>query len=161
MGNRAMAAALREIDTELEGKSRLFNQVILAAPDLDAEEFRTQIAPAMQRTAKRMTLYASSRDDALLASQYVHRAARAGDAGAGLVVVPGIDTIDVSAIDTSPWGHSYYGSSDPVLQDLQSLLGRALPPQDRTWLSPAERDGLTYWVFQDSRTAGINRETTR
>ncbi|HZN35615.1 MAG TPA: alpha/beta hydrolase [Pirellulaceae bacterium] len=153
MGNRALGAALREIDLELRGESRLFNQVILAAPDLDAEDFRTNIAPALRRTAKGLTLYASSRDDALLASQLLHRGPRAGDAGQGLVVIPGIDTIDVTAIDSSPWGHSYYGSSDPVLTDLKALLLQSTPAQDRTWLSPAERDGQTYWIFQPARTA--------
>jgi esterase/lipase superfamily enzyme len=148
MGNRALGVALREIDLELRGDSRLFNQVILAAPDIDAEDFRTNIAPALLRTANRLTLYASSRDDALLASQLLHRGPRAGDAGQGLVVIPGIDTIDVTAIDSSPWGHSYYGSSDPVLSDLKALLLLATPAQDRTWLSPADRNGLTYWIFQ-------------
>jgi len=156
MGNRALAAALREIELEMQGRSRLFNQVILAAPDIDADEFRMSIAPAMQRTAQRLTLYASARDDALLASQLVHHGPRAGDAGEGLVVVPGIDTIDVTAIDTSPWGHSYYGSSDPVLHDLRELFSRAIPPRDRTWLSPAERNGLTYWIFQPTRTAAAD-----
>jgi esterase/lipase superfamily enzyme len=161
MGNRALASALREIQLEMRSEERIFNQVILAAPDIDAAEFRNEIAPAMQRTAKGLTLYASSRDDALLASQLVHRGARAGDAGEGLVVIPGIDTIDVTAIDTSPWGHSYYGSSDPVLHDLQLLLSRALPPRDRSWLSPAERDGLTYWIFQPLRTASAESDSAR
>jgi esterase/lipase superfamily enzyme len=156
MGNRALAAALREIELEMHDQARLFNQVILAAPDIDADDFRHNIAPAMQRTAQRLTLYASARDDALLASQLVHRGPRAGDAGEGLVVVSGIDTIDVTAIDSSPWGHSYYGSSDPVLHDLRALFSRAIPPRDRTWLSPAQRDGLTYWIFQPTRTAGTD-----
>lgn len=154
MGNRALAAALREIELEMQDQSRLFNQVILAAPDIDAADFRTNIAPAMRRTSQRMTLYASSRDDALLASQLLHRGPRAGDAGEGLVVVQGIDTIDVTAIDSSPWGHLYYGSSDPVLQDLKLLFTMASAPQSRRWLSPAEREGLTYWIFQPTRTAG-------
>jgi esterase/lipase superfamily enzyme len=154
MGNRALGIALREIDLELRKEAKLFNQVILAAPDIDAEDFRANIAPAMQRTAQRLTLYASSRDDALLASQLLHRGPRAGDAGSGLVVIPGIDTIDVTAIDSSPWGHSYYGSSDPVLHDLKALFLQATPAEDRTWLSPAERNGLTYWIFQPTRLAG-------
>jgi esterase/lipase superfamily enzyme len=161
MGNRALAAALREIELEMRDSARLFNQVILAAPDIDADDFRNNIAPAMQRTAQRLTLYASSRDDALLASQLVHRGPRAGDAGEGLVVIPGIDTIDVTAIDSSPWGHSYYGSSDPVLHDLQTLLNRAVPPRDRSWLSPAQRDGLTYWIFQPARTASAADDSAR
>jgi esterase/lipase superfamily enzyme len=161
MGNRGLAAALREIDLEMRGESRLFNQVILAAPDIDADEFRMHIAPALQRTAQRLTLYASSHDEALMASQFVHRGPRAGDAGDGLIVVQGIDTIDVTAIDSSLWGHSYYGSSNPVLHDLRTLLSKAIPPGDRSWLSPAQRDGLTYWIFQPARTAEAIGGTTR
>jgi esterase/lipase superfamily enzyme len=161
MGNRALAAALREIELEMHDQARLFNQVILAAPDIDADDFRNNIAPAMRRTAQRLTLYASARDDALLASQLVHSGPRAGDAGEGLVVVDGVDTIDVTAIDSSPWGHSYYGSSDPVLHDLRALFSQAVPPRDRTWLSPAQRDGLTYWIFQPTRTAAGPGDSTR
>jgi esterase/lipase superfamily enzyme len=153
MGSRALAAALREIELEMRGQSRLFNQVILAAPDIDAEEFRIHLAPAIARASQRLTLYASSRDDALLASQFLHRSPRAGDARDGLVVVSGIDTIDVTAIDSSPWGHTYLGSNDPILQDLKLLFSDAAAPRDRSWLSPAERGGLTYWVFQPTRTA--------
>ena len=100
MGNRALTAALKELQLELRDQSRLFNQVILAAPDIDADEFRESIVPGMMQTANRFTLYASARDEALAASQLVHRGPRAGDAGRGLVVVPGIDTIDVTQIDT-------------------------------------------------------------
>ena len=153
MGNRALTTALKELQLELRGESRLFNQVILAAPDIDAAEFRNSIAPAMAATAKRVTLYASSRDEALAASQLVHRAPRAGDAGRGLVVIKDIDTVDVTAIDSSPWGHSYYGSTDPVLQDLAKLLTQAAPPAERTWLTPAEHEGLPYWVFLPAATS--------
>lgn len=161
MGNRALTAALREIELEMKDNARLFNQVILAAPDIDADDFRHNIAPALLRTSKRMTLYASSRDDALLASRLLHRGPRAGDAGEGLVVVNGIDTIDVTAIDSSPWGHSYYGSSDPVLNDLKAMLMLATPPHERTWLSPAELHGLPYWIFQPARTAAAEAPTPR
>jgi esterase/lipase superfamily enzyme len=161
MGNRALAAALREIELEMRDRARLFNQVILAAPDIDADDFRNNIAPAMQRTAKGLTLYASAHDDALLASQIIHRQPRAGDAGAGLILVPGVDTIDVTAIDNSLWGHSYYGSSHPVLKDLRALISRATPARDRTWLSPAERDGQTYWIFRPARTASVEGGVAR
>lgn len=153
MGNRALTAALKDLQLELREESRLFNQVILAAPDIDADEFRLSIAPAMTRTANRITLYASAKDEALAASQLLHRGPRAGDAGRDLVVVPGIDTIDVTAIDTSPWGHTYYGSSDPVLQDLAHLILRAAAPSERTWLAQHEAGGLPYWIFQPISTA--------
>jgi esterase/lipase superfamily enzyme len=153
MGSRAMSIALREIELEFRSQPRLFNHVVLAAPDIDADEFKKHIAPAMQRTANHVTLYASSRDDALRVSQLLHRGARAGDSGRGLVVLPGMDTIDVTAIDTSPWGHIYLGASDPVLQDLKYLFLYGYAPPERRWLSPAQREGLTYWIFEASQTA--------
>ncbi|QDU30053.1 hypothetical protein ETAA8_51720 [Anatilimnocola aggregata] len=152
MGNRALTTALREIDLELRDQARMFNQVVLAAPDIDADDFRDNIAPAIQRTAKQVTLYASANDIALGASRFFHRNARAGDTSRGLVLVAGMHTIDVSAIDGGPWGHSYYGASDPVLRDLHLLFG-SLPPERRTWLKSNELDGQTYWAFRPTDTA--------
>lgn len=146
MGNRALTTVLRELQLELKDESLLFNQVVLAAPDIDADEFRLNIAPNIQKTSRRITLYASSRDTALAASQLVHRFPRAGDSGEMLILVPGIETVDVSAIDGGPWGHSYYGSSDPILKDLAVLLG--VSTAEREWLASQVRDGLSYWVFQ-------------
>ena len=53
----------------------------------------------------------------------------------------GIDTIDVTAIDTSPWGHIYYGSSDPVLHDLKHLFLYGFPPQDAAGSPPPSAKG--------------------
>jgi esterase/lipase superfamily enzyme len=159
MGNRALTSALRDIDLQLRDEARLFNQVVLAAPDIDADDFRDNIAPAIQRTAKQVTLYASGNDIALGASRFFHRNARAGDTSRGLVLVPGMHTIDVSNIDGGPWGHSYYGASDPVLRDLHLLL-TSLPPERRTWLNMKELDGQTYWAFKPLGTAGSPALTT-
>ncbi len=154
MGSRALTQALRELELELKENSALFSQVILAAPDIDAEIFRRDLAPALVKASQRVTLYASSNDQALAASKQVHGYPRAGESGNGLVVMPGVDTIDVSAIDTSILGHSYYGSSNPILRDIYFLIHDALPAAQRRWLRPASYDGLTYWVFQQvQRTA--------
>ena len=148
MGNRALTAALKEVAQTETQQTPLFNKVVLAAPDIDAEIFRRDLAPAVVSTANHVTLYASSNDEALVASKRVHGFPRAGESGEGLVIVEGIDTIDVSAIDTSLLGHSYYGSSDSILTDLYHLINDALPANRRQWLQPMFRDGLTYWVFQ-------------
>ncbi len=147
MGNRALTTALRELHLELNDHARLFNQIVLAAPDIDAEVFRRDIAPAILKTANRVTLYASSNDQALIASKTVHGYARAGDSGDGLVVIPGIETVDVSSIDTSLLGHSYYGSNDSIIADMYHLLREKLSAQQRRWLRPALRDGLMYFIF--------------
>jgi esterase/lipase superfamily enzyme len=159
MGNRALTAALRDIDLQFRSEARLFNQVVLAAPDIDADDFRDNIAPAIQRTAKQVTLYASSNDIALSASRLLHRNPRAGDASDGVVLVPGMVTIDVSNINGGPWGHSYYGASDPVLRDLHLLL-TSLPPERRTWLNMKELDGQTYWAFKPLGTPSSPAMTT-
>ena len=133
---------------ELGEESALFNQIILAAPDIDAEIFCRDLAPALTSSSNRVTLYASSNDQALVASKQVHGYARAGDSGAGLVVLPGIETIDVSRLDTSLLGHSYYGSSNPILLDIRQLIEFALPAAQRHWLLPKTHGELTYWVFE-------------
>jgi hypothetical protein len=88
----------------------------------------------------------------------VHRYPRAGDS---IVLVPGIDTIDVSALEGGPWGHSYYGSSDPILQDIGQLLTKAAAPDQRQWLASSQQNGLTYWVFQSQTAAAGGSETIR
>jgi esterase/lipase superfamily enzyme len=160
MGNRALTVALRELHLQLAGESALFNQIILAAPDVDAEIFRRDLAPALIQSARHVTLYASSNDQALIASRKVHGYARAGDSGTGLVVLPGIETIDVSLLDTSFLGHSYYGSSYPILDDIGLLIHQALPAARRRWLVPRPYGELTYWVFEkisETATRGLPR----
>ncbi len=159
MGNRALTAALRELQLQLKQETALFNQVILAAPDVDAEIFRRDLAPALVQSAQRVTLYASSNDQALAASKRVHGYARAGESGPGLVVLKGIETIDVSTLDTSLLGHSYYGSSNPILLDIHQLIQDSLPAARRPFLQPRPYGSLTYWVFENIQ-ATATREMT-
>lgn len=145
MGNRALTKALHALSFRMERP--VFREVVLTAPDIDADVFRRDLAPQIVRTADRVTLYASSNDEALRVSKQIHGAPRAGDSGALLVVVPGIETIDVSGIDTSLLGHSYYGSNGTVLSDLIGLLKHGMPAAQRSWLLPRDYQGLPYWVF--------------
>ncbi len=176
MGNRALTYALRNMyvarqdgrtanenqqastdQKRASTRKRLkqkFNQIVLTAPDIDADIFKTQIVPAVTSLANRVTLYASSHDKALDWSKKFNGHPRAGDSGAGLVVVKGIDTIDVSAVDTSLVGHSYYGSSDTVLSDIWALIKCAKSPDMRDYLRPRDyTGGLKYWVFEPTATA--------
>jgi esterase/lipase superfamily enzyme len=143
MGNRALTSALRDVALEMRERKALFNQVILAA------------------TARQFTLYASSDDQALRASRKVHGYPRAGDSGDDLVVVNGIQTIDVSGIDTSFLGHSYYASNDAILADLHELVHGAMPAARRSLLSPAVRDGLPYWVLKGAAATALRAARQR
>ena len=148
MGNRALTGALRDLAFLPEEERPTFKEIILTAPDIDAGVFRTDIAPHIAKTADRVTLYASSNDTALSYSKQIHGYPRAGDTGEDLLVLPGMDTIDVSAVDTSLLGHNYYGDNDSVLADIFEVLHEAKPPAQRRWLQSARRGNLHYWVFR-------------
>lgn len=147
MGNRALTSALRDLSLLQKSSKPLFNEVILTAPDIDADVFMNDIAPAIVKTAKRVTLYASSNDEALIMSKKVHGYPRAGDSGNQLIVIPGVDTVDVSAIDTSLLGHNYYGDSSSVLADIFELLHASKPADQRQWLHSRRLGLLKYWEF--------------
>jgi esterase/lipase superfamily enzyme len=153
MGNRALTSALRELAMERKEKCPRFHEVVLTAPDIDADVFRRDLAPAIVGTADRVTLYASSNDEALIASRAVHGYRRAGESGDNVVVVPGVDTVDVSAVDTSLIGHSYYGSNRTVLADLFELLRGSKPADHRKWLQSMRLGALKYWKFLPGQAA--------
>lgn len=144
MGNRALLRGVAELPARLRHE-RPFHHVVLAAPDVGIDEFPT-LATVCRDAAERVTLYASRGDEALKVSQAVHRIARAGDATRPQCL-PGIDTIDVTAVDASFLGHSYYGSNRSVLNELFQLVKLDRPPDQRPWLELAEHDGRPYWRF--------------
>lgn len=146
MGNRALTRALDAIASG-GAKNTQFQEVILAAPDIDAGVFR-QLAASIKTTARRVTLYASSNDEALNTSKSMHEYPRAGETGDGIVVVPDVDTIDVSAVKTDLIGHSYYGSNRSVLSDIFNLVRNGLPPERRPGLVEKMLNGTyRYWCF--------------
>ena len=148
MGNRAMADALQVIVNEHQlGGSPMFDQIVLAAPDIDAAIFKRDIASRIQKTAERVTLYASSNDKALQVSRTIHGSPRAGDAESGIIPISGIDTIDASLVDTSLIGHSYYGDNRSIISDMYLLLNLKLPPDKRNLL-PKEVEGGRYWAVK-------------
>ena len=143
MGNRLLAETLPTYATE----GADLNQVMFAAPDIDADTFR-QLAAAFHGKASRFTLYASSNDVALKASKLVHGESRAGDAGDDVVLVDGIDTVDASLVETALLGHSYFGDERTLLSDLFVLVRSGAGPDDRPSLEARERNGVGYWGFR-------------
>lgn len=145
MGNRALTAAVRELALEGKMTDAPLGQIVLAAPDVDAEVFRRDLLPAMQASAERVTLYASSYDRALIVSKTLHGYPRAGESGEGLVLAQGLETIDVSGIDLSLLGHSYYGDVVRVVDDLKTLIFENKAAAARPYLVAREKQGLAYW----------------
>jgi esterase/lipase superfamily enzyme len=71
MGSRALTTALKEIASERR-ETTAFKEIVLAAPDIDAEKFKTDILPKIQAADRRITLYASSNDEWLKQSEKFH-----------------------------------------------------------------------------------------
>jgi esterase/lipase superfamily enzyme len=145
MGNRALLNALTELSRT--HSTIRFREIVLAAPDIDAGVFR-QISSAVASEAGRVTLYASSTDRALAASQRFHQFPRAGEAGNKIVIMRSADTVDATTVDTSLLGHSYFADSRSVLADLFSLIRYDLPPQSRFGLEQQMLNQQIYWKFK-------------
>lgn len=148
MGTRGLTRALSTLVLERPDLKGRFREIILAAPDIDADVFRNDIAPRLVQAGRRVTLYASSNDLALKASKEVHGYPRAGDAGDGILVVKGIDTIDASHVDDSILAHSYFVESVPVIRDIAQMLRKRLSARERTRLQPMRGPDGMYWMFE-------------
>lgn len=145
MGNRALTGALRQLFTEQPRLKGRFKEIILTAPDIDAEIFKRDIAPVLTRGCDRITLYVSDGDNALLASKKVHGYPRVGDSSEGILVLPGIDTVDASGLDTSFLEHSYFATAQTVLGDIRRVLAEGLRAARRGLERKRTDRGGTYW----------------
>jgi len=143
MGNRAVCEALKALSYDTTSKLK-FNHLVLAAPDIDADTFR-ELASTLQRLSARITLYESSKDKALFASKALHGNPRAGEP---LLIIPGLDTIDASAIDTNFLGHSYFSDNYPLLSDIHSILFRDELPATRFGLEQRSHADGMYFAFK-------------
>jgi esterase/lipase superfamily enzyme len=148
MGSRAVSAALAQ---SFAGRgsnlARSCRAVLLAAPDIGVEEFRTQIAPAMLDHGARVAVYASASDKALHASEIVNGAPRLGDSRRGLLVLDAMETVDATKVNTSFLGHSAYGDNRVVIADMHEFLVKGWPAGRRYQLQPA-RAVRGAWEFR-------------
>jgi esterase/lipase superfamily enzyme len=148
IGNRALTRAVASLLTDKPALRNRLKEVILTAPDIDAEVFKRDIAPALTATGRPITLYASSKDLALVASKKAHGYRRAGDSGQGLVVIPGIETIDATNVDTSLLGHSYFAETSSVLSDMFYLIQNDQRANQRFGLRGIDTNAGRYWEFK-------------
>lgn len=146
MGNRGLTKALIELMNEQPELKNKITEIILAAPDIDADVFKRDIGPKMiSKIGKPITLYVSSDDLALLASKKVHGNHRAGEAGAQIVVLKGIETIDASGQDSSFLSHSYFATTSNLIKDIFDLMKSGKRATDRETLERVSKANVQYW----------------
>ncbi len=150
MGNRALTRAVAELFTEQPEMRGRFKEIILTAPDVDADVFKREIAPKLVAGCDQITLYVSDGDKALLASREVHGHSRLGDSAGGIPVVPGVETIDASGLDTSFLEHSYFAETGSVLKDIRRLVLEGLRAAQRGLTEKRADAGGRYWKFEST-----------
>jgi len=154
LGNEIPVTALQQ--AALSKSNVQISELMLAAPDVDKDVFLKK-AVDIKSVAKNMTLYASSADKALLASQKKAWGTRMGFVSStGPTLVEGVETIDVSAVGADMLGldHSTFSSERAVLEDIGHLI---MPSKDGEHLQPdkrlttlkfmPDRDHVKYWLF--------------
>ena len=151
MGNQGMIDALNTMALRRGGDGPpLFENIILSAPDFDAQLFQQQIAPNTISLARRWTLYTSKKDGVLNISTSFNNSWRLGLSP--VTIVPGMDIIDASEVEVTPWSlpesHSYFASKQTVVDDIIATL-KGVTPARRNLLSRT-KSGSTYWMIDTS-----------
>jgi esterase/lipase superfamily enzyme len=156
MGAEAMVEVLRELGTVATAKADLkINQIILAAPDIDRENFE-QLAETIVGLARGgVTLYASNNDTALRASRQLRLGRyRAGDVPPeGPILIKGIDTIDITRASTDFFSlnHTLFIERLKLINDMRLIFERGLRPPDQrsteSVFKPVTTDRGIYWQY--------------
>ena len=145
MGNRGVLRAIDRMATAAAQRTHTpFDQIVLAAADVDQDTFK-RLSVAYQRVARRTTMYVCSKDRAVEASHWLHDFPRAGLAPP-VLVVPGIDTINVSNLDLTLLGHGYVAEARELLTDIHALLRDGTPPAQRFGLRQVTSPTGDYWT---------------
>lgn len=144
MGCRLTCQSLIALAAKNDGGK--IREVVLAAPDIDANRFQTEYAEKLVRAYPRVTIYASSEDKALFSSNVKHSTDRLGQIIRGvptIAVRKGIDVIDASLVRTSFLEHGAFGDTSSMIGDIFRLITRpnVAPNVRSTYIQAASSPG--------------------
>jgi len=128
MGNRALLEAVNRINRK--NPEIQFGQIILAAPDVDADVFE-ELSVAYPKLSEQTTLYISKKDKAVRASKWIHSHNRAGFAPP-VCLVEKINTIEIEEdVNIFELGHGYFAGQTSLLEDMKKLIHFNLDANNR------------------------------
>jgi esterase/lipase superfamily enzyme len=148
MGSRALTKAYVYLISERPELKKVFREVILVAPDIDSDVFKRDIAPALAASGNRTTLYTSSKDLALKASNKFQAYPRAGDSGSNLTLFNGIETIDATNVHTGLNRHTNIADNSSIIADIYYLIRDGKKPAERFGLKTINASTGQYWSFR-------------
>ena len=161
MGNLVLLNALGKLTMDPSLRS-VIGEIINAAPDVKASVFEHMVS-ASKGNGSSFTLYASRGDWALWTSGLIRGEPRAGFIGDKALIVPGVETIDVTDAGTGYFGlnHDVYAANPVLVEDMKRIFkDRKHPPDQRTeTFVPVAANGGTYWRYHraDAKTVASPR----
>jgi len=146
MGTDILTTAIKELVVERPELKQKIRLLVLAAADIDADVFNTQIGPSLVKLGLPTTMYASSNDKAMLASEAIAAFGRVGDIRYAKPI-PGIEVVDASNVNTSFFGHGYVNEERTILTDVFYLVHFGVPAEKRSGLAYRSVPGGVIWSF--------------
>ena len=157
MGNRALVEMLKRLTEDPRvpaivasrpGRTKLFGEIVLAAPDVNQGSFTSVDAAAVQKLADRVSLYVAD-DRALEFARIFSSNRRIGESGKGIFVEEGVETINAAGADKEMFSlrHSYPFHVQKVLEDLAAVIVRRAKATDpsRKLHETKTEDQKIYW----------------
>jgi esterase/lipase superfamily enzyme len=145
MGNRCLLHALARVKDEISKihSTVVFDQVVFAAADVDADTF-VDYASRTHPLSNRQTLYASENDGAISKSKLIHEMRRAGGMPP-VTIAKGCDTVDASHYGLDIWKHGYVAEAREVLNDMFIAMRFGTPPEFRPGMESRDAGTGRYW----------------
>ncbi len=151
-------ADMADVGTEIE-------DVILTAPDIDADEFDQQFKRQITALARDLTVYVSSNDRALLMSRVVNRGRRLGQSTLDLDQTAEADAlldltdptddlvtlVDVTPVNRTRNFHNFSLETPEFFDDLFLRLTNIDTPQNRLVYRVEGPGRSVYWVLTQGR----------
>ncbi|MEO7963601.1 MAG: alpha/beta hydrolase [Gemmatimonadaceae bacterium] len=153
MGGQLVGEALA-LDTALRATLALapLRAIAFVVPDVEAGRFADSLVPAARQSARRVVLYASSRDRLLALATFLDGHDRAGHVGDSALVRSGLETVDATHADfREGWAQRIFGMHHAIRRavgttfDLTHIVARELPAECRATMGIGERDARGVW----------------
>ena len=145
MGSRGASRAIASVLRENPQATSRIKEIVLAAPDIDADIFKTQIMPAFSKAEVPVTMYTSDQDRALKLSSLLHGYVRVGSSTLG---AKNLEVIDASDGEVDFLGHSYFAQNVPILNDLHYLVEKGMRADSRFMLNRVDTADGPYWKLK-------------
>ena len=147
MGARIVVPALKHMYSVQPNYRDRIREVILLAPDIEANRFTEEFTMFIGTENAPITLYSSINDPALEVSKMFNTDVLAGDSNELLLIVNNVETINAGTTSLSLNGHSSRSDSDSILGDIWDLVRNNLRAISRNKLTTRYSDEGSFWEY--------------